>query len=93
LAIKACQAGHRTLFATAQQRVDRLEGAQHRNSLDDELRRLDRYRLQARSGGCSGGVRKGVFRGVVRWRMARRVARAGSGHRFVVEAATGVAGG
>jgi hypothetical protein len=93
LAIKACQAGHRTLFATAQQRVDRLEGAQHRNSLDDELRRLDRYRLQARSGGGSGGVRKGVFRGVVRWRMARRVARAGSGHRFVVEAATGVAGG
>ena len=45
LAIKACQAGHRTLFATAQQWVDRLEGAQHRNSLDDELRRLDRYRL------------------------------------------------
>jgi DNA replication protein DnaC len=45
LAIKACQDGHRTLFATAQQWVDRLEGAQHRNSLDDELRRLDRYRL------------------------------------------------
>jgi len=45
LAIKACQAGHRTLFATAQQWVDRLEGAQHRNSLDEELRRLDRYRL------------------------------------------------
>jgi DNA replication protein DnaC len=45
LAIKACQAGHRTLFATAQQWVDRLEGAQHRDSLDDELRRLDRYRL------------------------------------------------
>jgi transposase len=45
LAIKACQSGHRTLFATAQQWVDRLEGAQHRNSLDDELRKLDRYRL------------------------------------------------
>jgi DNA replication protein DnaC len=45
LAIKACQAGHRTLFATAQQWVDRLDGAQHRNSLDDELRKLDRYRL------------------------------------------------
>ncbi len=45
LAIKACQHGHRTLFATAQQWVDRLEQAQHRNSLDDELRRLDRYRL------------------------------------------------
>ena len=25
--------------------VDRLEGAQHRNSLDEELRKLDRYRL------------------------------------------------
>src|SRR3954465_10034643 len=34
LAIKACQAGHRTLFATAQQWVDRLDQAQHRNSLD-----------------------------------------------------------
>jgi DNA replication protein DnaC len=45
LAVKACQAGHRTLFATAQQWVDRLDGAQHRNSLDDELRKLDRYRL------------------------------------------------
>jgi DNA replication protein DnaC len=45
LVIKACQAGHHTLFATAQQWVDRLEGAQHRNGLDDELRRLDGYRL------------------------------------------------
>jgi DNA replication protein DnaC len=45
LAIKACQHGHRTLFATAQQWVDRLEGAQHRNSLDDELCRLDRHQL------------------------------------------------
>ena len=45
LAIKACQHGHRTLFATAQRWVDRLEPAQHRNTLDDELRRLDRYRL------------------------------------------------
>src|SRR4051812_11077153 len=45
LAIKACQAGHRTLFATAQQWVDRLEQAQHRNSLDDDLRRLARSRL------------------------------------------------
>src|SRR4051794_21938829 len=43
LAIKACQHGHRTLFATAQQWVDRLDSAQHRNSLDDELRRSDRY--------------------------------------------------
>ena len=43
LAIKACQAGHRVAFATAQQWVDRLEQAQHRNALDAELRRLERY--------------------------------------------------
>src|SRR5688572_17403772 len=46
LAIKACQHGHRVAFATAQQWVDRLEAAQHRNALDDELRRLERYHLQ-----------------------------------------------
>lgn len=45
LAIKACQAGHRVAFATAQQWIDRLETAQHRNALDDELRRLERYSL------------------------------------------------
>jgi DNA replication protein DnaC len=45
LAIKACQAGHRVAFATAQQWVDRLERAQHRNALDDELKRLERYSL------------------------------------------------
>ena len=45
LAIKACQAGHRVAFATAQQWVDRLEQAQHRNALDDELRRIERYAL------------------------------------------------
>jgi hypothetical protein len=45
LAIKACQAGHRVAFATAQQWVTRLEAAQDRNSLDDELRRLERYGL------------------------------------------------
>ena len=45
LAIKACQAGHRVAFATAQQWVDRLEHAQDRNELDDELRRLERYHL------------------------------------------------
>src|SRR4051812_25765410 len=45
LAIKACQAGHRVAFATAQQWVDRLEAAQHRNALDDELRRIERYGL------------------------------------------------
>ena len=43
LAIKACQAGHRVAFATAQQWIDRLEQAQHRNALDNELRRLERY--------------------------------------------------
>ncbi len=45
LAIKACQAGHRVAFATAQQWVTRLETAQDRNTLDDELRRLERYGL------------------------------------------------
>jgi len=45
LAIKACQAGHRVAFATAQQWIDRLETAQHRNALDDELKRLERYGL------------------------------------------------
>ncbi len=45
LAIKACQAGHRVAFATAQQWIDRLEQAQHRNALDAELKRLERYNL------------------------------------------------
>jgi len=45
LAIKACQAGQRVAFATAQQWIDRLESAQHSNSLDAELRRLERYGL------------------------------------------------
>ena len=45
LAIKACQAGHRVAFATAQQWIDRLEQAQHRSALDAELRRLERYSL------------------------------------------------
>jgi DNA replication protein DnaC len=45
MAIKACQAGHRVAFATAQQWIDRLEQAQHGNALDAELRRLDRYSL------------------------------------------------
>jgi IstB-like ATP binding protein len=31
--------------ASAQQWVDRLEHAQHRNALDDELRRIERYAL------------------------------------------------
>lgn len=37
LAIRACQEGHRVAFATAQQWIDRLEAAQHSNSLDEEL--------------------------------------------------------
>jgi DNA replication protein DnaC len=45
LAIKACQAGHRVAFATAQQWVDRLEAAQQRNARDDGLPRIERYSL------------------------------------------------
>jgi DNA replication protein DnaC len=45
LAIRACQAGHRVLFATASQWVDRLAGAHHDDRLQDELRRLGRYPL------------------------------------------------
>ena len=36
---------HRVAFQTAQQWIDRLEQAQHRNALDPELRRLERYSL------------------------------------------------
>jgi DNA replication protein DnaC len=43
--VVACQAGHRVAFATAQQWVDRLQAAQHRNALDVELRRIERYAL------------------------------------------------
>ena len=45
LAIRACQAGHRVLFATASQWVDRLAGAHHASRLQDELIRLGRYPL------------------------------------------------
>jgi DNA replication protein DnaC len=45
LAIKACQQGYRVLFATAQEWVSRLEQAQDRNQLEQELRRLERYHL------------------------------------------------
>src|SRR5829696_8397353 len=34
LASKACQVGHRVAFQSAQQWIDRLEQAQHRNTLD-----------------------------------------------------------
>jgi DNA replication protein DnaC len=43
LAIRACQGGHRVLFATASEWVDRLAAAHHTGRLQDELRRLVRY--------------------------------------------------
>jgi len=43
LAIRACQGGHRVLFATASEWVDRLAAAHHADRLQDELRRLVRY--------------------------------------------------
>jgi DNA replication protein DnaC len=45
LGMKACEAGFRVGFATAQEWVSRLEAAQDRNRLEDELRRLERYQL------------------------------------------------
>jgi len=45
LAIRACQAGHRVLFATASQWVDKLAAAHHAGRLQDELIRLGRYPL------------------------------------------------
>ena len=45
LGIKACQHGYRVAFGTAQQWVSRLEEAQERNTLDQGLKRLERYQL------------------------------------------------
>ncbi len=45
LAIRACQAGHRVLFATAAEWVDRLAAAHHSGRLQAELARLGRYPL------------------------------------------------
>ena len=45
LAIRACQAGHRVLFATASEWVDRLATAHHTGRLQAELVRLGRYPL------------------------------------------------
>ncbi len=45
LAIRACQAGHRVLFATAAEWVTRLAEAHHTGRLQDELRRVGRYPL------------------------------------------------
>jgi DNA replication protein DnaC len=43
ISIRACQAGHRVLFATAAEWVDRLALAHASGRLHDELRRLGRY--------------------------------------------------
>jgi DNA replication protein DnaC len=45
LAIRACQAGHRVLFATASEWVDRLAAAHHNATLQTELLKLGRYPL------------------------------------------------
>jgi DNA replication protein DnaC len=45
LAIRACQAGHRVLFATASEWVARLADAHHAGRLQAELVRLGRYPL------------------------------------------------
>ncbi|CAN5698073.1 ATP-binding protein [soil metagenome] len=45
LTIRACQAGHRVVFATAAEWVDRLAAAHSNGRLHDELRRLGRYPL------------------------------------------------
>ena len=44
-AIRACQAGHRVLFATAAEWVARLADAHHAGTLQAELTRLGRYPL------------------------------------------------
>ena len=43
LGIRACQAGHKVLFATATEWVARLAAAHHDGRLHDELRKLARY--------------------------------------------------
>ena len=45
IAIRACQAGHRVLFATASEWVARLAEAHHTGRLQQELFRLGRYPL------------------------------------------------
>jgi len=45
LSIRACQAGHRVLFGTGAQWVDRLAEAHNAGRLHDELTRLGRYPL------------------------------------------------
>ncbi len=45
VSIRACQGGHRVLFATAAEWVTRLADAHAAGRLQDELRRLGRYPL------------------------------------------------
>jgi DNA replication protein DnaC len=45
LSMRACQAGHRVLFATSSEWVDRLAAAHNTGRLHDELTRLGRYPL------------------------------------------------
>ena len=45
VAIRACLAGHRVLFATATEWVARLQEAKRQGRLEDEIRRLGRYPL------------------------------------------------
>ena len=45
LAMRACQAGHRVLFATAAEWVARLAEAHHGGRIQQELTRLGRYPL------------------------------------------------
>src|SRR6201991_2857674 len=45
LSIRACQHGHRVVFATAAEWIDRLALAHSNGRLHDELRRLGRYPL------------------------------------------------
>lgn len=45
VSIRACQAGHRVLFATAAEWIDRLAAAHAAGKLHDELCRLGRYPL------------------------------------------------
>ena len=58
LAIRACQAGHRVLFATAAEWVARLADAHTAGRLQTELIRLGRYPLvvvDVNRPGISGG--------------------------------------
>ncbi|WP_304522453.1 hypothetical protein [Actinotalea sp. Marseille-Q4924] len=55
--MRACQAWHRVLFATAAEWVDRLATAHHDGRLKDELCRLGRYPAAGRRPGRSHPLR------------------------------------